>query len=234
MKLFQLENKMVKFQDLLSIKVKANNEPLMIIDPKIIPCGYLKNMSDMKKLFKNKIIVRKRVYKKLIKAQKDLKKINPSFSLYITYGYRSPAIQTRLFLKQLTRISCLKFFPNPFELYEEVHRFIAVPTVAGHPTGGAVDVLIDNADRKRFLDFGSKIYDFSTKKCYAFFPNISKQAKNNRLLLRKIMLENGFASFDGEWWHFSYGDREWACYYKKKNAIYNHVLIRNVFPSIND
>jgi D-alanyl-D-alanine dipeptidase len=120
------------------------------------------------------------------------------------------------------------YFKEPESLYEEVHRYIAVPSVAGHPTGGAIDVLLVDLNKKLFLDFGSKIYDFSEKKCYIFNPRITSTGKKNRLLLREIMLRNKFAPFDGEWWHFSYGDKEWAFYYKKNNAIYNQVELRNI------
>jgi D-alanyl-D-alanine dipeptidase len=37
------------------------------------------------------------------------------------------------------------------------------------------------------------------------------------------MLGVGFAPFDGEWWHFSYGDKEWAAYYNKPNAVYEQI-----------
>ncbi len=30
-----------------------------------------------------------------------------------------------------------------------------------------------------------------------------------------------FAPFWGEWWHYSFGDCEWATYYEKPNAIYS-------------
>lgn len=43
------------------------------------------------------------------------------------------------------------------------------------------------------------------------------------MLLRDCMLTAGFAPYDGEWWHFSYGERDWAHYYKKPNAIYGQV-----------
>ena len=37
------------------------------------------------------------------------------------------------------------------------------------------------------------------------------------------MLEEGFAPYDGEWWHFSFGDKEWAFYYKKDKALFNQI-----------
>ncbi len=37
------------------------------------------------------------------------------------------------------------------------------------------------------------------------------------------MLTAGFAPFDGEWWHFSFGDREWARFYGAENALYEQI-----------
>ncbi|MDR3125675.1 MAG: hypothetical protein LBU20_01195 [Candidatus Nomurabacteria bacterium] len=34
-----------------------------------------------------------------------------------------------------------------------------------------------------------------------------------RFSILKPMMSQGFAPYDGEWWHFSYGDREWAAWY---------------------
>ena len=47
------------------------------------------------------------------------------------------------------------------------------------------------------------------------------------------MLEQEFAPYDGEWWHFSYGDREWAFYYKKEKALYKQVNAEDVFQKKN-
>ncbi len=103
------------------------------------------------------------------------------------------------------------------EKTEIVHRSIAVPKVSGYPTGGAVDLqpLING----QVVDMGTKIWDFS-KDSYIFSPFISEAAKKNRGILRTVMIDSGFAPFDGEWWHYSYGDREWAAYYGETNTIY--------------
>ena len=55
---------------------------------------------------------------------------------------------------------------------------------------------------------------------------------NNRMLLRKVMMQAGFAPYDGEWWHFSYGDKEWAYYYKKKRYLYPQVNKEDVYETI--
>ena len=217
-----LESKMVKYKDLIRVPVKETHESLVYIKNSVMPNGYLPEMADMEMIFGPRILVRESVYEKLKLAQKKLQAKNPNFTLYVTYGYRSLKIQTERFLKILANVNS-SFFPNPSDLYEEAHRFVAVPTVAGHPTGGAIDITIKNSQTDKFLDFGSKQYDYSTKDCYVFTPNITKVQKGNRTLLRNMLIDVGFAPFDGEWWHFSYGDREWAFYNDESQAIYSQL-----------
>lgn len=222
-----LEATMVRYRDLIRVPVADAGESLTVVLPNVIANGYIPPLTDMETIFGPNIVVRKSVCTRLVKAQTFLQQSSPSLALYITYGYRSLDVQKNRFLNKLSEISRKRFFQNPSDLYEEVNRCIAVPTVAGHPTGGAVDITIKNVTSDRFLDFGSKQYDYSTKNCYVFAP-IDKVARNNRLLLRKVMLLAGFAPFDGEWWHFSYGDREWAFYYKKSKAIYGQLSLLQV------
>jgi D-alanyl-D-alanine dipeptidase len=61
---------------------------------------------------------------------------------------------------------------------------------------------------------------------FTFSPFISKEAWANRQLLRRVMIQAGFAPFDGEWWHFSYGDKEWARYYDKRAAMYDQLYLK--------
>jgi D-alanyl-D-alanine dipeptidase len=137
--------------------------------------------------------------------------------LEVVYGYRSLSIQTKLFNENKERISATL---SGNELLEATHNIIAVPEVSGHPTGGAVDIQITKAGKP--LDFGTKIWEFNNNS-FVFSPFISVEAKENRMLLRGLMMKAGFAPFDGEWWHFSYGDKEWARYYGKPHAIYDQV-----------
>jgi hypothetical protein len=37
-------------------------------------------------------------------------------------------------LERLQIVSKEKIYPNTLDLYEEIHKTVAVPTVAGHPT----------------------------------------------------------------------------------------------------
>lgn len=222
----ELERQMTHYQDLLPVEVRENGDPFVRIDPTVIPNGYIPVLEDMKGITGEDILVRKSVLEKLIQAQQMLKRDYPNYTLYVTYGYRSLEIQTQYFLEQLQKIDT--YYPNPLDLYEEAQRFIAVPTVAGHPTGGAIDIVIKDEKTGEAIDFGSEQYDFSTKDSYVFTNQISGAAMNNRLLLRNTLLGCGFAPYDGEWWHFEYGDREWAYYYNQPFALYNQVASKDL------
>lgn len=217
-----LERKMVKYKDLATVKVDENLEKFVFLNTSVIPNGYLKEMSDMEEVFGAQVLVRRSVSEKLISAQNILQSKYPNLTLYITYGYRSLKVQTERFQKILSGIDS-NSFSNQADLYEEAHRYVAVPTVAGHPTGGAIDVIIRNLKTENSLDFGSKQYNYTTKDCYVFTPNTTKAQQKNRILLRNTLVKAGFAPFDGEWWHFSYGDREWAFYYKEEAAKFSQL-----------
>ena len=212
----ELESKMLRYADLVGVPVSECGEPMRRVKKeKTLLARQIDER--MLKVTGKEIYVRESVAGMLKQAAAKLQMLDKNFSLEVVYGYRSLAIQTALFNKFKSRFSrqC-----SGMNLLEAVHRCIAVPSVSGHPTGGAVDVQI--LKKGKVLNFGTKIWEF-TPDSYTFSPFVSKAAQANRLLLREIMLNTGFAPFDGEWWHYSYGDREWAKYYSKNTAIYSQV-----------
>ena len=211
------EIKKVLYRDLLDISVKENGEPFVSLDTSQVSCSNQWQMLNSWVSVPSGILVREWVYTKLIRANEILKSTNDSLEICVTYGYRSLGIQTKKFL-EILKTKTDNFHEDPIALYEEVHKSIAVPSVAGHPTGGAVDVLIYNTKSKNFLDFGTQIYDFNG--CDILNTNISKEAYGNRILLNEVMVESWFAPYYAEYWHFSYGDKEWAFYYNEFSAIY--------------
>lgn len=165
------------------------------------------------------IYVRRGVMERLLQAQKNLAVLQPRAKLLVFYGYRSPDIQRKSFDK--IRRSMGYGTPLSDMEMEQIHRYVAVPDVAGHPTGGAVDITLVDAIGE-MVDMGTAPHAFE-RDSYSFSPFISKTCILNRQLLRTVMLQSGFAPFDGEWWHFSYGDREWACYWNKPHGIYGEL-----------
>lgn len=225
-------NNFVKYKDLLTIKEfdkETDKEEfcLLPLEDEYVVGKYQEGKNMLK--YGKRVPVRKSVYNKLIEAGKLLKKYNSNYKLMVVYGLRDMKLQEKYFYDILEEEK--NNFDDEMEMYEYIHEKIAVPTVAGHPTGGAVDIAICN-EKYEILDFGSIILDWDDKKCYYNTENITEQAKENRKLLRKVMLENGFAPYDGEWWHYSYGDKEWAFYYKKEKALYNQVNAEDVLEKI--
>ena len=211
-----LEEKMLTYTDLATVNVQDCGEPL-------VPIRETVNLTttqidpDMLTITGKEIYVRETVAKKIGQASLSLAKYNSDLRLDVVYGYRSLNIQETLFRKFKDELANTY---SGIDLIEATHRLIAEPSVAGHPTGGAVDIQI--TDTGTPLNFGADIWQFD-ETSYTFNPFITKEAWQNRLLLRRLMIGEGFAPFDGEWWHFSYGDREWAYTYGLEAAIYEQI-----------
>ena len=75
------------------------------------------------------------------------------------------------------------------------------------------------------LDMGNKIADYANPEVIKTFARVTGEQAKNRQLLHDLMVAQNFAPFYGEWWHFSYGDREWAVFYGEK-ALYGAVDFR--------
>lgn len=216
-KLQRLEDGFVKYEDLLSVQdgdEETDREGFYVIPNTgngVI--GRFHALRDMENDTPN-IIVRETVYKKLCDADRALKRKSgyENCQIVVTYGYRSPEIQEKLY--DITMAQKKEQYPNlsENELIEAVHREIAHPSVAGHPTGGAVDVIIWDYKNQEMLEFGTKVCEFGNKNIYYASDDIPPLAKKNRKILKIVMCEQGFAPYEGEWWHFCYGDKEWAFY----------------------
>lgn len=209
-------NKIPTIAELSTIHWNDNGEDLVDladVSSNII-CSYRRVESGL-----NAILVRQTIAEMLQKVQWRLQKISADFQLLVVDGYRSLEYQERYYLQQL--LTEYQLYPNlAFDiLLEHTHQYVALPTVAGHPTGGAVDLSIAKDGKE--LDFGGVIADFSNPDTLPMFsPHISVDQARNRRLLHDLMCDEGFAPFYGEWWHYSYGEREWAVHYAKPEAFY--------------
>ena len=212
------------YKDLLSVKASDNGASLVVLNDyytKGMSCSYQK--PDMYPWLKNIFLVRSGVAKRLKVAAKLLALRKPGYKLLVVYAYRHPLVQKRYFLKRRRELALEKSLSGE-ALDELTHNFVAFPSVAGHPCGAAIDLSIIGP--KGPLDMGTAIADFAQEnKIVTYNRYISTIQKRNRLLLRSVMLEAGFAPFDGEWWHFSYGDREWAYYYKRSHSLYKSIVL---------
>lgn len=217
-----LEGRMLTYEDYKNKPVEAINEPLVsILGSMALSASIIRE--DARPITGNQTYVREGVYKRLYDAAHILNERYPGYSLDVGYGYRALSVQTKRFKEALARV--------PDTIVDEearkavAHRQVAVPEVAGHPAGAAVDLRVLREGEP--LDFGTNLWDYDAgKKIYTHSPEVSGEARSNRYLLRSVMCKAGFAPFDGEWWHFSYGDKEWAAYYCQPAALYDQIEFR--------
>lgn len=201
---------------LQAIRSKDNGEMLVALSN--ILCDCKRKGSDSASIF-----VRESLIEKLQKVQKRLTLHDSKMQLLVIEGYRSPSYQEEYFLKELL-FQYQKDVSRDFEeLLEKTHQFISLPTLAGYPTGGAIDLTITYGDKE--LNMGGNIEDFmAPEKFPTYSTHISPEELENRLLLHDLMVEEGFAPCYKKWWHFSYGDLEWAAFYNLPESLYSPVF----------
>lgn len=117
----------------------------------------------------NAIYVRETVIEKLGEVSTKLSNLDDNLALEVVYGYRALSIQTALFEKFHDELSAQY---SGADLMEAVHRLVAVTDVAGHPTGGAVDVQLLKSGSP--LSMGTKIWEFVSD-AYTFSPYVSRE-----------------------------------------------------------
>ena len=73
---------------------------------------------------------------------------------------------------------------------------------SSHSRGSAVDLTLLDMNTGKELDMGSP-FDLFSELSHPDNRGISQEQYENRMLLRRAMLRNGFQPIDCEWWHFS-------------------------------
>lgn len=230
-----MKKRIITLKEMLNISVQEQCEDIVCLNdlyPHII-CWYGKHQKEMLELVgDHNVYVRLSVAHMLNKADTLLKnKFGQDVHIKISYGYRHPSIQKKRFTKMKN-----KFLNEHSKQYTDeqinsiIHNFVAFPDAAGHPTGGAVDVTITSTDGD--WDMGTAIADFSNTQVIPTYNAATIEQQERRLILHDVMIEAGFAPFYGEWWHFAYGEREWAAFYSKPFAIYDQVEINKFRPTI--
>ncbi|GAB6901489.1 M15 family metallopeptidase [Kineosporia succinea] len=214
-----LEEKMLKYADYADVPVIEVDE-VVLFEP-VPQQGVLRVEHldpEMSELTGGVVYVRRPVVDMLYRAGQALKALDRSLTLQVVYGFRALEVQTRLFEEAKDALRAQ--YPAGDELVEAAHRNVAVPSVAGYPTGGAVAVTLLRDEQP--VDMGTPVME-ANRDSFTFSPFVSREAWESRQLLRRAMMAADFAPFDGEWWHFSYGDKEWARYYRQPGALYDQL-----------
>ena len=73
---------------------------------------------------------------------------------------------------------------------------------SSHSRGSAVDLTLLDMKTGKELDMGGP-FDLFSERSHPDYRGISAEQYDNRMILRRAMLRNGFLPIDCEWWHFA-------------------------------
>ena len=77
-----------------------------------------------------------------------------------------------------------------------------IASQSSHSRGSAVDLTLLDMKTGKELDMGSP-FDLFSEVSHPDCTEITAKQYENRMILRRVMLRNGFQPIDCEWWHFS-------------------------------
>lgn len=174
---------------------------------------------------------RETVHKKLIEASKLLP---AGYRLVILDSWRPLKVQQSLFDRLKGEISINNPELSEEEVMNRTLTYVALPSKdplkpSPHNTGGAVDLTIADEDGI-MLNMGTDFDDSTSKAGTTYFEELiakgedlspeKTEALKNRRLLYHIMTSVGFTNYIDEWWHFDYGNQNWAWISGSDHAIY--------------
>lgn len=206
---------MIKWEE---IKIKDCGEPLIDIAK---TCPELVINLEKKRMRKEgTAFLRKSVAEMICRAKSYLPK---GVTFIIGDAWRPKYIQEDI----------LKSFYNKFQkqhhkwssqrISEEVSKYAAPaegPAVSGHMAGGAVDLRLWKNGRK--IPMKSKKLSYQ-ENAETVQPKLPKFIRQNRKILSDALLKAGLSNYPEEYWHWSYGDIQWAKRNNKKQAKYGTV-----------
>ncbi len=139
--------------------------------------------------------------KALKEVQTKLKKFGLSLKIYDSYRPQQAVDHFVRWAKVLgDTLTKQKYYPNVKK--EDLFELGYIAAKSGHTRGSTVDLTIIDKKTGKELDMGST-WDFFGTASHPNYPQINKEQRANRLLLRNLMLEAGFKPYEKEWWHFT-------------------------------
>lgn len=167
--------------------------------------------------------IRATVYDMMKQAQKSLP-AGVHFMLFETYR----TFQKQKTLWDNTNNQMKSFYPDldAVSLMQLCENFTANPhdgIGSGHQAACAIDITLCDGKGHEF-DMGTAMHE-KNEKTKTVVADLTPAQSQHRQLLKKALEDAGFINYPAEWWHFSYGDHQWAFLTGKKEAIYGIIDI---------
>jgi len=173
--------------------------------------------------FTNDFRIRKSIYDMMMAARDKLPE-NYHFMIY--ESYRPLARQIELWNRATDHFKKEHPGASDKDLHDMTETFVADPyngIGSGHQACCALDISLCDGDGKEY-DMGTQCQEI----CEASVTKsaeLSDEAIKNRGILIDALESVGFINYSSEWWHFSYGDHQWAYLTDKAEAIFGPIDI---------
>ena len=138
----------------------------------------------------------------LAKVHKELKE--SGYCLKIFDAYRPQRAVDHFISWARTPSDTLKkaqFYPDVDK--KDLFSLGYISTRSGHSRGSTVDLTIVEYSTGEEVDMGGS-YDHFGEISHHGFSHITPEQKNNRTLLKRVMMKYGFQPYSQEWWHYTY------------------------------
>ena len=110
------------------------------------------------------------------------------------------------------------FYPNLTKKQCFEQDFISKKS--NHSRGSTIDLTLVDMKTGMDVDMGGP-FDYFGDLSHADYKGISDEQYNNRMILRNVMIKNGFRPFNEEWWHFTLIDEPYPnTYFNFPNKNY--------------
>jgi D-alanyl-D-alanine dipeptidase len=215
-------------KELSKIPIKECGEPLLEIK-KVVPSVIIKMRPEREQFAGGQMPYARETICEMLAKTRQL--LSEEYRLVIFDAYRPLEYQKMRFNMVFQKYK--ERFPEKSD--DEIRAMVFVYVFPpcedpkkppAHSTGGAVDISIASHDCV-LIDMGCD-YGVFDERTYTNSKMIEPKHKVNREILIKTMVEVGFCNYPGEWWHFMYGDREYAAYEGLPYAIYGRAELNSV------
>ncbi len=174
---------------------------------------------------KGELLLRRSAAQRLLKAEKLLHGASADrYSFRITDAYR-PLVLQRQHFKNVKIELFEKEGLDAEALYDRALECISDPDLMPpHSTGGTLDLTIYDTTTGIDVPMGTLVDEVANHRVWTWsIPTHETEIRKNRSLLYFCMTKAGFVNCPTEWWHYSYGDQEWALRKKKSSTLFTSI-----------
>jgi len=204
----------------MNITIKENHEPL--VDIKKYCPGVVVRIGKERMKVEKTAYLRKKVAEMLQNAQKSLPR---GMNFIINDAWRPAYVQAKIYFGFIERFK--KMHPKWPEkkIIKEVEKYVANwkgVASSGHMSGGAVDIrLVDKHKHKIPMKKRGLTYQQNALSDQKLLP---AYIRKNREIMFSALRGAGLSNYPKEYWHWSYGDYQWARRNGKRTALYGTIL----------